>query len=69
MEFQVNTLAITATQQTTFDKQAYFAAVMQKETEQSPHFTYYTESHLQTEEGGIISFLSKIFKIPSKIRC
>lgn len=33
MEFQVNTLAITATQQTTFDKQAYFAAVMQKETE------------------------------------
>lgn len=42
MEFQVSTLAVSATQQTIFHKQTHFAVTVWKETEQSIPFLLIT---------------------------
>lgn len=65
MEFQVSTLAVRATQQTTLDEQACFATTMQKQIEES--LLLITQNHICRQKNkASFHFSATVLRFPIK---
>lgn len=62
MEFQVSTLAVRATQQTTLDEQACFATTMQ-----TPYLLFITQNHICRQKNkASFHFSATVLRFPIK---